>query len=244
LIVGINPGLFAAYKGHHYAGPGNHFWKCLYLSGLIPHPMTADDDYKLVQYGIGFTNMVQRTTRSSADLKTPEIKEGAKILLEKVRFNRPRIVVFNGKEIFRIFSGQKNFNFGKQPGFVEGTESIMYVMPSSSARCSQLPRAVDKVPFYVALRKLRDHLHGKLPYLTENEIIFSSVLVRAPRKDGSDGAKVESKVVVMAKSELINDEDSIIENDMDEDDRKNTVTEGGITYKLTVIKKETVDESI
>ena len=27
--IGINPGLYAAFKGHHYAGPGNHFCKSL-----------------------------------------------------------------------------------------------------------------------------------------------------------------------------------------------------------------------
>uniref|UniRef100_A0A0A9YX15 G/T mismatch-specific thymine DNA glycosylase n=2 Tax=Lygus hesperus TaxID=30085 RepID=A0A0A9YX15_LYGHE len=75
VIIGINPGLFAAYKGHHYAGPGNHFWKCLYLSGLTPEPMTADDDYKLLKAGIGFTNMVERATKGSADLTRKEIKE-------------------------------------------------------------------------------------------------------------------------------------------------------------------------
>lgn len=31
--IGINPGLFAAYKGHHYAGPGNHF--CKYFLNLF-----------------------------------------------------------------------------------------------------------------------------------------------------------------------------------------------------------------
>ena len=25
--IGINPGMYAAFKGHHYAGPGNHFCK-------------------------------------------------------------------------------------------------------------------------------------------------------------------------------------------------------------------------
>ena len=29
LQVGINPGLFAAFKGRHYAGPGNHLCKLL-----------------------------------------------------------------------------------------------------------------------------------------------------------------------------------------------------------------------
>lgn len=50
--------------------------KCLYLSGLTPEPMTADDDYKLLQNGIGFTNMVERATKGSADLTRKEIKEG------------------------------------------------------------------------------------------------------------------------------------------------------------------------
>jgi len=103
--VGINPGLFAAFKGHHYAGPGNHFcesdcaegfngvmWiiltflflcsgKCLHLSQLVPEPFTAEDDYTLIHYGIGFTNMVSRPTKGSADLTRREIKQGSQILL-------------------------------------------------------------------------------------------------------------------------------------------------------------------
>lgn len=46
------------------------------MSGLTPEPMTADDDYKLLQNGIGFTNMVERATKGSADLTRKEIKEG------------------------------------------------------------------------------------------------------------------------------------------------------------------------
>jgi TDG/mug DNA glycosylase family protein len=48
----------------------------MHLSGLIPEPMTADDDYRLVNYGIGFTNMVARPTKGSQDLSRKEIKEG------------------------------------------------------------------------------------------------------------------------------------------------------------------------
>lgn len=99
VIIGINPGLTAAYKGHHYAGPGNHFWKCLYLAQLIPHPMSAQDDSKLIDYGIGFTNMVARSTRSSSDLTRSEMKEGAFILQQKLQRFQPKIAVFNGKGI-------------------------------------------------------------------------------------------------------------------------------------------------
>lgn len=86
--------------------------------------MTAEEDYKLMQYGIGFTNMVQRPTKGSADLTRKEIKEGSRILLDKIRKFQPKIAVFNGKLIFEVFSGKKDFCFGKQPETVEGTNTV------------------------------------------------------------------------------------------------------------------------
>lgn len=86
--------------------------------------MTAEEDYKLLQYGVGFTNMVQRPTKGSADLTRKEIKEGSRILLEKIQKYQPKIAVFNGKLIFEVFSGKKDFCFGKQPETVEGTNTV------------------------------------------------------------------------------------------------------------------------
>ena len=86
--------------------------------------MSADEDYKLLQVGIGFTNMVQRATKGSADLTRKEIKEGSQILLEKLKKFRPKIAVFNGKLIYEVFSGKKDFNFGRQPDLVEGTNTV------------------------------------------------------------------------------------------------------------------------
>ncbi|GFY75930.1 hypothetical protein TNIN_83261 [Trichonephila inaurata madagascariensis] len=183
VIIGINPGLMAAYKGHHYAGPGNHFWKCLFLSGLIPEPMSAVDDFKLISHGIGFTNIVPRPTKGSADLSRKEIREGAEILLSKLRKYQPKIAVFNGKMIYEVFSGKKNFDFGRQPDPIQGTGISVFVMPSSSARCAQLPRAVDKVPFYIALKKLRDHLCGALPDLDFSEVSFPDVKLKVEVKE-------------------------------------------------------------
>jgi len=60
-------------------------------------------------------------------------------------------------------------------------------MPSSSARCSQLPRAVDKLPFYVALRKLRDHLRGDLPNVDDTEVTFPDLELKIePKKERLD----------------------------------------------------------
>ncbi|VVC89495.1 unnamed protein product [Leptidea sinapis] len=169
--------------GHHYAGPGNHFWKCLYLSGLTREQMSADEDYKLLNFGIGFTNMVSRPTKGSADLTRREIKEGSAILLEKLQTFRPKVAVFNGKLIYEVFSGKKDFCFGKQPDTIAGTNTYMWVMPSSSARCAQLPRAADKVPFYAALKKFRDYLNGLVPHVEEAELVFPDNTSRRPQEE-------------------------------------------------------------
>lgn len=96
VIIGINPGLSSAYHGHHYAGVGNHFWPCLYASGIIDWSATFKDDKRLVDHGIGFTNIVERTTRGSSDLSKEEIKNGAIQLRRKLIQYKPKVAVFNG----------------------------------------------------------------------------------------------------------------------------------------------------
>ena len=70
LVCGINPGVWSAARGHHYAGPGNHFWPCLSHSGLLPAHTTLSysNDMDCLHHHIGFTNSVLRTTRGSNDL--------------------------------------------------------------------------------------------------------------------------------------------------------------------------------
>lgn len=201
LIIGINPGLYAAFKGHHYAGPGNHFWKCMFLGGLTPKSMCADDDFKLLEYGIGFTNVVMRPTRGSANLTRKEIEEGSHALIEKLKTYKPRIAVFNGKGIYEIFSGKKEFHFGKQPEKVEGTETYAWVMPNSSARCAQLPRAVDKVPFYKALTKYRDYLKGDIPDIDEAEVVFSDIKLKTFNEKVPEFAKMNSEFKISDSSD-------------------------------------------
>uniref|UniRef100_A0A3B3ZI13 G/T mismatch-specific thymine DNA glycosylase n=1 Tax=Periophthalmus magnuspinnatus TaxID=409849 RepID=A0A3B3ZI13_9GOBI len=142
LIIGINPGLLSAYKGHHYPNPGNHFWKCLFLSGLTDKQLNFLDDTSLPQkHGIGFTNMVERTTPGSKDLSSKEIREGGKQLLEKLQKYRPLIAAFNGK--------------GKDTLW-----NLSSVKKRLGPRCAQFPRAQDKVHFYIKLKELRDGLKG------------------------------------------------------------------------------------
>ncbi|XP_060783017.1 G/T mismatch-specific thymine DNA glycosylase [Neoarius graeffei] len=186
LIIGINPGLLSAYKGRHYPNPGNHFWKCLFLSGLTDEQLNYMHDQSLPEkYGIGFTNMVERTTPGSKDLSNKEIREGGKQLLEKLQKYRPRIAVFNGKCIYETFCKEifgvkaKNLEFGLQPYKVPDTDTVCYLMPSSSPRCAQFPRAQDKVHFYIKLKELRDQLKGMVQNQEIQEMQYTFDLIMA-----------------------------------------------------------------
>ncbi|CAI5665582.1 G/T mismatch-specific thymine DNA glycosylase isoform X3 [Oreochromis niloticus] len=167
VIIGINPGLMAAFIGRWFPGPGNHFWKCLFLSGFTDEQLNHMHDTVLpVKYKMGFTNMVARATPGSKDLSSKELREGGKILVEKLKKYKPLIAVFNGKCIYEMFCrelfGKKpqKLEFGLQPHKIPDCDVALFLMPSSSARCAQFPRAQDKVHFYIKLRELRDQLKG------------------------------------------------------------------------------------
>jgi len=178
VFIGINPSMMAAYTGKYYDGPGNHFWKALYLSGIITEPMGPVDDHKLMDMGIGFTNIVPRTTRGLSDLSKQEIRDGSIALLEKLSKFKPKIACFNGKAIYEVYSGQKKFMFGKQPQPICDGSTWVWVMPSSSARLAQLPRAIDKVPFFEALLKFKDYLTGKISHVDECDVTFANVVLK------------------------------------------------------------------
>lgn len=191
LIIGINPGLMSAYKGHHYPNPGNHFWKCLFLSGLTDEQLNYMHDQSLPEkYGIGFTNMVERTTPGSKDLSNKEMREGGRQLLDKLQKYKPLIAAFNGKGIYEIFCKEtfgvkaKNLEFGLQPYKIPETETVCFLMPSSSPRCAQFPRAQDKVHFYIKLKEVRDQMKGLAPNrdVVETQYSFDLQLAKEDAK--------------------------------------------------------------
>uniref|UniRef100_A0A8C3ANZ7 G/T mismatch-specific thymine DNA glycosylase n=1 Tax=Cyclopterus lumpus TaxID=8103 RepID=A0A8C3ANZ7_CYCLU len=164
LIIGINPGLLSAFKGRHYPNPGNHFWKCLFLSGLTDEQLNFMHDQSLPEkYNIGFTNMVERTTPGSKDLSSKEIREGGRQLLDKLQKYRPLIAAFNGKGIYEIFCKEtfgvkaKNLDFGLQPYKIPETETVPYsrrapLPPTSSpARRIRYISTSNLTPFFICL---------------------------------------------------------------------------------------------
>src|SRR4249920_858541 len=73
VFVGINPGLWSSAVGHHFARPGNRFWKALHGSGFTDLLLSPLEDASLLERNLGLTNLVARTTATAAELAADEI---------------------------------------------------------------------------------------------------------------------------------------------------------------------------
>src|SRR5579863_5902569 len=91
LFVGINPSLRSEQVGHHFASPGNPFWKLLYAAKLIPEPLTCNDDKRLIEFSMAMTNLCARASRSAAELTRDEIIAGKALLAKKIKRVRPEV---------------------------------------------------------------------------------------------------------------------------------------------------------
>jgi double-stranded uracil-DNA glycosylase len=148
LLVGINPGIMSAQTGHHFAGPTNRFWGLLYEAGIVPEPITHEDDVRLPEWGIGMTNLVARPTPGIDTLSPIEYQEGWKILEKKIARFRPEIVAFVGVTMYRALwrvleqtaaAPPKPRGAGApviKPGFQNATVhgARLFVLPNPSGR--------------------------------------------------------------------------------------------------------------
>src|SRR5205814_10688597 len=85
LFCGINPGLYTAAVGHHFARPGNRFWPALYASGFTDRLLSPFEERELLKLQIGITNVVTRATAAAAELTKEDFIKGGKRLRAKVR---------------------------------------------------------------------------------------------------------------------------------------------------------------
>src|SRR5678815_1761774 len=83
LFCGINPGLYSAATGHHFARPGNRFWPTLHAAGFTPTLLRPEDEAALLSLGLGITNLVPRTTAKAEVLSKRELRLGARRLIRK-----------------------------------------------------------------------------------------------------------------------------------------------------------------
>jgi mismatch-specific thymine-DNA glycosylase len=131
VIVGCNPGEQSARVGHYYAGRNNVFWKLLYESGIVGEELTHNEDRRLIEFGVGLTDLVKRPTRGEEELSREEFAEGRVVLSQKFEQFAPRVVAFNGKNVYEKFN-QRPCTLGLQKGHIYGAR--VFVLPSSSAK--------------------------------------------------------------------------------------------------------------
>jgi double-stranded uracil-DNA glycosylase len=130
LFCGINPGLYSAATGWHFARPGNRFWPALAASGLTPVRLQPSQRRELLASGIGITNLVARATAAADELTADEIRAGRPRLERKVRRYRPRVVAVVGIGAYRIAFGRPQATFGRQPEELAG--ALLWVLPNTS----------------------------------------------------------------------------------------------------------------
>ena len=125
VFVGINPGLYSGAVGHHFARPGNRFWKALHGSGFTEREWSPFDDLDLVTVGLGITNLVDRTTASAA-----ELREGRRALGSKIQRLRPAGVAILGVTAYRTGFERPKASFGLQDERFQG--ATLWVLPNPS----------------------------------------------------------------------------------------------------------------
>jgi TDG/mug DNA glycosylase family protein len=139
LFVGINPGLYSAATGHHFARPGNRFWPALHAAGFTASLLHPSEQRELLKSGYGVTNLVNRATASADELEPAEFLAGRRRLIAKVKRYRPAIVAILGVGAYCHGFGKKKAAIGKQPERFEGAEVWVLPNPSGLNAHYQLP---------------------------------------------------------------------------------------------------------
>ncbi|SCG81237.1 G/U mismatch-specific DNA glycosylase [Micromonospora rifamycinica] len=130
LFVGINPGLWSAATGWHFARPGNRFWPALHRGGFTPRQLHPSEQDTLPGYGLGITNMVARASARADELTPAELVAGARTLTDKVARHRPAWVAVVGVTAYRIGFARPKAGFGPQPEPLAGAR--LWVLPNPS----------------------------------------------------------------------------------------------------------------
>ena len=138
MFCGYNPSLTSGRSGHHYAHPGNRFWRVLHASGITGRLYRPEEDEALPDtLGIGFTNLCSRPTRRADELSREEIRAGAAELRRKLEEFRPQVVAYAGIGVYRWFRATSKVPWGvqEQPA-VSGVTDVVLPSPSGLNRMS------------------------------------------------------------------------------------------------------------
>ena len=130
LFCGINPGLYSAYSGHHFARPGNRFWPALHLGGFTPRLFTPAEEQELLPLGYGITNLVERASATADELTKDELAAGGKRLAAKVEEYTPRVLAVLGVGAYRSAFGRPRAAMGLQQEQIG--QAHIWILPNPS----------------------------------------------------------------------------------------------------------------
>jgi TDG/mug DNA glycosylase family protein len=135
VFCGYNPSLTSGLSAHHYAHPGNRFWRVLSASGITDRQYEPHDDETLLELGIGFTNLCSRPTRRADELTREEIRSGALALRQKLGQFRPRAVAYTGIGVYKWFRATTKATWGVQEtSAIPGVTDVVVPSPSGLNR--------------------------------------------------------------------------------------------------------------
>jgi double-stranded uracil-DNA glycosylase len=130
LFCGINPSLYSAAVGHHFARPGNRFWKTLQAAEFTERLYSPFEDDLLLHLGYGITNIVDRATARADELTSQELIAGQQQLAAKLQQHQPQILAILGISAYRTAFNQPKASLGLQPAPLHGT--TLWVLPNPS----------------------------------------------------------------------------------------------------------------
>jgi double-stranded uracil-DNA glycosylase len=137
VFCGYNPSLTSGRSGHHYAHPGNRFWRVLSASGITDRLYEPQEDETLLDLGIGFTNLCSRPTRRADELTQEEIRSGALALRQKLEQFRPQVVAYSGIGVYKWFRATSKVGWDVQEvSAVPGVTDVILPSPSGLNRMS------------------------------------------------------------------------------------------------------------
>jgi len=130
MFSGINPSLYSAATGHHFARPGNRFWPALHRAGFTPALLHPSQQWTLPELGLGITNVVARATARADELSPAELIDGGRLLAELMVTWRPRYLAVLGVTAYRAAFGRPKARMGMQDEAVGGVP--VWVLPNPS----------------------------------------------------------------------------------------------------------------
>ncbi len=130
LFAGINPSLYSAATGFHFARPGNRFWPALHLAGFTQRLLRPHEQQLLLPLGLGITNVVARATARADELSTEEIRQGGHFLAAKVARLQPNWLAVVGVTVYRTAFTRARASVGPQDETLGGAR--LWVLPNPS----------------------------------------------------------------------------------------------------------------